>query len=157
MRQRGLQEQPPAKAGWCGRTALGAVHIFEFGKIHRDRRADQPPERRSIRAMIRMRMGDEDQADVSRAPAGALEPVANPLRPAPHAGINDNDALADQKEALDHIQRDVMNRNYRSAHIFSKVLSATLAGGGYTTCGREWQDRSRRRLSLQNVASRQRC
>jgi len=75
--------------------------------------------------MIRMRMGNEDQADVSRAPAGALERVANPLRPAPHAGINDNDAFADQKEALDHIQRDVMNRNYRSAHIFSKVLSAT--------------------------------
>ena len=47
-------------------------------------------------------------------------------RPTPHASINDNDALADQKEALNEIQRSVMNWNYRSVHILSDVSFAIL-------------------------------
>ena len=47
-------------------------------------------------------------------------------RPTPHASINDNDALADQKETLNEIQRGVTNWNYRSAHVFSDVSFAIL-------------------------------
>jgi hypothetical protein len=55
-----------------------------------------------------------------------LQCVDNSNRTATHASINDNDALADQKETLDHIQRGVMNRNYHGVHIFSGVSFAIL-------------------------------
>jgi hypothetical protein len=47
-------------------------------------------------------------------------------RPTPHASINDNDAIADQKETLNEIQRGVMNWDYRSVHVFSDVSFAIL-------------------------------
>jgi hypothetical protein len=76
--------------------------------------------------MIWMRMSDNNQAHVSRASTSTLECVDDSIRTAPHATVNDNDALADQKETLDEIQRSVGNRNYSSAHIFSDVSFAIL-------------------------------
>jgi hypothetical protein len=55
-----------------------------------------------------------------------LQCVDNSNRTATHTSIDDNDALADQKETLDYIQRGVMNRNYRSVHVFSDVSFAIL-------------------------------
>jgi len=66
-------------------------------------------------------MSNNNQAYVSRTPTRTLECADDSIRTSPHASINDNDSLADQKETLDHIQRGVMNRNYRSEHIHSDV------------------------------------
>jgi hypothetical protein len=55
-----------------------------------------------------------------------LKCVDDSNRPTPHASINDNDALSDQKETLNEIQRDVMNWNYRSGHVFSDISFAIL-------------------------------
>lgn len=55
-----------------------------------------------------------------------MECIDDSSRTAPHASVNDNDTLADQKEALDEIQQGVMNRNYRSAHVLSDVYFTIL-------------------------------
>ena len=73
-----------------------------------------------------MRMSDNNQAHVSRTPTRTLECADDSIRTSPHASINDNDALADQKETLDHIQWSVMNGNHLSEHILSYVAFVVL-------------------------------